>query len=219
MSYSCSTLPNLTTFNWQHLFTDCCLSVWWTDKRKPAKSDSVAIPQQTRWPHFHAFEHFTLFFFFWLLFTHSATAPQLTADTYTTTTTSFWQIAQPFLPARCIHLPAAALRTVPRHRQGITKTQQTLRHEGYDYTAYTGGQRHSLTRDEGGQKAQILRSWDNSNIQAWTETKKDYETKTHHSKQCQENLKTFHFAKSLLFISVSTFLNTFVSGRGGATQW
>lgn len=42
---------------------------------------------------------FHTFFFFWLLFTHSATAPQLIADTYTTTTTSFWQIAQPFLPA------------------------------------------------------------------------------------------------------------------------
>lgn len=98
------------------------------------------------------------FFFFWLLFTHSATAPQLTADTYTTTTTtSFWQIAQPFLLARCIHLPAAALRTVPRHRQGITTTRQTLRHEGYDYTAYTGGQRHSLR--DGTKVGKRHRSW------------------------------------------------------------
>lgn len=96
------------------------------------------------------------FFFFWLLFTHSATAPQLTADTYTTTTTSFWQIAQPFLPARCIHLPAAALRTVPRHRQGITTTRQTLRHEGYDYSIHRGTKTLTQRRTKVGKRH---RSW------------------------------------------------------------
>lgn len=210
MSYSCSTVPNLTTFNWQHLFTDCCLSVWWTDKRKPAKSDSVAIPQQTRWPHFHAFEHFTLFFLLVAVHTlgYSSTAHSwhIHHNNNIILTDSTASFAGEVHPSPCSGTAdCAPPQTGNNHNTANTETWRL-----WLYSIHRGTKTLTQRRDEGGQKTQILRSWDNSNIQAWTETKK---------KQCQENLKTFHFAKSLLFISVSTFLNTFVSGSGGATQW
>lgn len=142
MSYSCSTVPNLTTFNWQHLFTDCCLSVWWTDKRKPAKSDSVAIPQQTRWPHFHAFEHFTLFFLLVAVHTlsYSSTAHSWhihhNNNIILTDSTAFF--AGEVHPSPCSGTAdCAPPQTGNNHNTANTETWRLWLYS-------TGGQRHSL---------------------------------------------------------------------------